>query len=360
MTHFFQRPQLGNAAEYLLPALIIGVVVLSQGMLQGNLGTSEASFSHLFQGSMGEDLAGKPSHQLVSKMYGMNPYLTSLKLRLPNGKTIFLKNVPQNPSQMVEVDGGHGTTSQLLAVLDQLIQELERSGEDPQTLSALKELSNAGFSFGNSQKTIETLAQKCQSNKLCFTNEIVLANGKLLAEYNAISFSANRSVNGPIDSPYFTGNAITDSQLAALDLLYPKFIPTAQNNPMNDYSPKNFLIGEGFARFLDAYKRVSDTPSQSAEVNSLVKGLAQNLFHLAYASQTAASMSATWVNFEDGGKTDQLTLGSYPNETPDKLLKNQSIHMKGNLPPNASDLTNLHSGTVCELGQHQVAAGECR
>jgi hypothetical protein len=360
MTHFFQSPQLGNAAEYLLPALIIGVVVLSQVMLQGNLGTSEASFSHLFQGSMGEDLAGKPSHQLVSKMYGTNPYLTSLKLRLFNGQTIVLKNVPQNPTQMVEVDGGHGTTTHLLGVLDQLIAELEQSGEDPQTLSALKALSNAGFSFGVSQKTLETIAQNCQNDKQCFAKAMFRADGKLMADYNAISLTASRSVNGPVANPYFTGTPITDSQLVALDLLYPKFIPTVINNPMNDYSPKNFLIGEGFSRFLDAYQRVNDSPSQSAEVNSLVKGLAQNLFHLAYASHEAASMSATWVTFGDEAKKSELRLGSYPDATPDKLLQNQSKQMKGNLPPNASDLTNLHSGTVCELGQHQVAVGECR
>lgn len=357
---YLPQRETGNLAEYLLPALIIGAVVLSQVMLQSNFFGGNALMSHLFQGNLNEDSTGRASRQLVSKMYGTNPYLTSLNIRLVNGHNIHLKNVPQNPNQMVEVDGGHGTTSQLLAVLNELIQELERAGENPNTLSALKSLSNAGFSFGVSQKTLENLAQTCQNDKHCFAKAMFQSDGKLMADYNAIALTATRTANGPLETPYFTGTAITDAQLATLGLLYPQFILNAENNPMNDYSPKNFLIGEGYARFLDAYKLVNDSPSQSAEVNSLVKGLAQNLFHLAYASQAAASMSATWVNYADEAKTTDLKLGSYPDATPDKLLQNQAIQMKSNMPPNASDLTNLHSGTVCELGQHQVAAGECR
>ncbi len=148
---FVKRASKGNMAEYVLPAVLIGLVAVAglswtlsgQFAAQGGRSLFQAETSSV--GHNGKAL-------LNSRSFGKNPYLQTVSLTLSNGKTIQIPDVPVSVADNIEVDGGHGTTEKLLAAWEKLRQALVDSGELTEAESQpFKDLANAGHGFGASQ-----------------------------------------------------------------------------------------------------------------------------------------------------------------------------------------------------------------
>lgn len=79
-----------------------------------------------------------------------------LKMTLQDGTVINLKGYPQDLKKYVEVGGSNGATTEMLAQLDSLILQLQKSSDiSPMELASLKNLSNQGHRLANLEAAIE-------------------------------------------------------------------------------------------------------------------------------------------------------------------------------------------------------------
>jgi hypothetical protein len=156
MSSSFFSKHPGNMAEYILPAAMIGLVAVGGVAWLWQDNQAEQAILRSVQGQrLTQDQLGQTA--LVSKQFGQNPNDDTLRFQLPNGNWIELKNVPNNPALSVEVDGVNGTTTKLLAVIDQLIAQLEQSGGKPEAINALKQLATQGYAVAGQEKIVESV-----------------------------------------------------------------------------------------------------------------------------------------------------------------------------------------------------------
>ncbi len=151
--------------EYLLAAALVALVGLGGLIIVGNALQAElpALLDRIFgQVAPGTAVATAPASNpagdsaeeiRVADGSGLLP------LSLPAGQNLDFSEYPTSLLQSVETAGANGTTRKLLSQLDQLIQQLETSGEaDPDSLASLKALSNQGHAIAEIEQIVEAAA----------------------------------------------------------------------------------------------------------------------------------------------------------------------------------------------------------
>lgn len=150
-----------NMVEFALPAMIIGIGVLSVMM--------NPAWVTAFQGEFASNnKATMDNRRLVSESYAhisgtnlageyMFPNVAGQEMTVPlsNGKSLKLNF--KNPEDLVEVTGNDGLTTNALMALDQLIAQLTAQNPDDPKIPVLKELSKRGYAIRDAQTLIQQM-----------------------------------------------------------------------------------------------------------------------------------------------------------------------------------------------------------
>jgi hypothetical protein len=363
----FQYSQ-GNMAEYVLPAVLIGMVAVAgltwtlsgQFAAQGGRSLFQAESSQV--GVNGKTL-------LSSRSFGKNPYLQTVSLTLRNGKTIQIPDIPVSVADNIDVDGGHGTTEKLLAAMEKLRQALVESGELTEADSQpFKDLANAGHGFGESQAFIERLMVSCGQNKKCIADHIY-QNGSYIDQLLLSGLvSAPNSLNLSQDS--LKVHALTEQEMQALDVLAPSYKTLIASDPYFNYDIKNMRVGSNFRQYLKSYQEVMAlTNIKGTATAAVVQNLATGIIHLQSASFNSASKIANSLTFSELKKGVTENKGSWAAVTPEDYTLEIKAHFNIWNPKLSSEYpqsllekstaTHTQSSVICKVGQRSDDGKNC-
>jgi hypothetical protein len=360
---FYSKPQ-GNMAEYILPVVLVGLVAVSglAWMFQGDNGQNI-----ILKTAQGDRLSVNQTGQatLVSKQYGKNPNERPLMITLANGQTIQLDNVPVNLSVAVEVDGPNGTTSQILAALEQLIAQLEVNGENPDTLSALRALATSGYGLANKQRIIENKAMRCGTDKLCMNENGRADDSARQASFSMVLNACASDINSFCDREnLFQTYGLTplkSSDWRLIRTLHPGFEERVLSSGQFNYTRENVLVGPSIAQFIRAFGEVNQNPSLSPQVNTLVSNMAQQIFTIARLSSNGFSEVGIGSNYTDLKSGQTNPLGSNLDSTPNEYAQVVAGKMvKQDIPSLFSHQTSGRSDVICATGQGRNENGQCQ
>jgi hypothetical protein len=351
-------------AEYILPVAMIGLVAIGglAWLWQGNLAEQV-----IVRSAQGERLTQNQSGQtaLVSKQYGKNPNDRTLSITLANGNTIQLNNVPDSLSLSVEAIGPNGTTTKILAALEQLIKELELNGENPDTLNALKALATTGYGLANQQRVIENKAVQCGTDKLCM-NENGRTDGS--ARQAAFSMTLNAcasDINSFCNKEYLVNTygltSLQDSDWRLIKTLHPEFEERFLSSARFNYTTENVLVGPSLAQFIRAFGAVKQNPSASSQVNTVVSTMAQQIFRIATLATNGFSTVGVGSSFSDVKSGNTNPLGSNLESTPDEYFQvvADKIQNQG-IPSLFSQQTSGRSDVICATGHGRNENAQCQ
>jgi hypothetical protein len=356
----------GNMAEYVLPAVLIGMVAVAglswalngQFAAQGGRSLFQAETSSV--GQNGKAL-------LNSRSFGKNPYLQTYTLTLANGKTIQIPDMPVSVANNIDVDGGQGTTDKLLAALEKLRQALVDSGELTEAESQpFKDLANAGHGFGESQAFMENIMNQCGTSKQCVTDALFQNNQPLpiwvqsrwLSQQNALGHT------NTVPDVY----ALSESQRAILKELQPGILKGLKNDPSFNFDDHNLRVGVNLLNFLTAYDNVKKLPVfADPGVGSLVSKLTQNIMTLQRSSFNSVTevMGSLSVPQILAGVKD-ASRGDWADKTPDKYINGLKDNFNRILPNEKdrtfrhSDITHAISGVICTTGNGSDTGQQCQ
>jgi hypothetical protein len=358
---FYSKPQ-GNMAEYILPVAMIGLVAIGglTWLWQGNQAETA-----IMRGAQGERLTKNQSGQtaLVSKQFGQNPNDGTLRYQLPNGKWIELQNVPMNPALSVEVDGVNGTTNKMLAVIEQIIAQLEKSGGDPDAINALKTLATQGYAIAGAEKRVEELLAQCGKDKQCVHQSIWLnpENAKIASNLlidSCASFLQPKCDFADVERKGRT--ALSPLAWEGMSILDPRIEQESLQSEVYDFKKENVTVGKSMHGFLEAFASANQKETGSDGLNQLVQDLSRQILIISSAAGHTTSMSGIGSSYHDVKTNAVNVMGSHPDVTPDQfaeLVKSQLA----TLPlPSYSDQTTVRSDVICQTGQGSREGQLCR
>jgi hypothetical protein len=340
-----------NLSEVLLPATLIGVVLMSgissllPYITQHSLNTVNGTYL-------------KSNQQITSAPLGQNPLLQNYKLQLEDGSTLTIKGLPASISKSIETIGVSGTTEELLASFVKLIDQLLLENKiTPTEANTLKTLANKGFTLSANQRVIEEAALSCGKNKDCLKS--ALLNNPVILSAHAQSMLV-KSTNS---SKYLQHMVPLQSEanLATLKKLDPKVYDMFLGNEYVSQDPVNrAYIGKDLAAFITQYQEAEKSETLSGSVKGLTEFLATNIFSMTHMNAYQAGRAANYINKADAAKgiTDP-SVGSLKDVMPDdqNLLLSRQVNNMKLKPP--SELIATDSKTICTLGEGQTKNLNC-
>jgi Flp pilus assembly pilin Flp len=106
------------------------------------------------------------SHSSGTTLQSYAPWERPLHITLQNGSQITINGYPDNLSKAIMTVGANGTTTQLLATLERLIDELRSKSEITEAqASALRTLANRGHDMAEREKFIEDYLSNSQNSR---------------------------------------------------------------------------------------------------------------------------------------------------------------------------------------------------
>ena len=353
------RKSKGNTAEYILPAVLVGLVAVS-------------GLAWIFQGENGAQAIKKVSQSksviqnsgqtaLVSRSFGENPIKQSLSLRLASGEVIELKNVPINPVLSVEVDGGHGTLEQILASLDQLILALEGKVE-PDTLNALKALATEGYGLADQQGVVEQFVAQCGTSKTCVQDALRMMENKSAASFIGFSSRYSQISNQQLPASHYEPHfrLMSEADWQAMSTIFPNYEKQVLSVPNYNFDKNNVVVGQGLSKFLHRYLDAQNHPTGSPAVDHLVRQLSSQIVHVSLATSSNLSTVSTARSLKDLQNNVNTELGSNPDKTPDQFNQLIAESMQRSLPEGAKEMTTTNSDVICQTGQGRHENGRCQ
>lgn len=340
-----------NLVEVLLPATLIGVVLMSgifsllPSFTQHNLNTVNGTYL-------------KSTQQIVTTPLGTNPLHVDYQLTLEDGSTLTIKGLPASISKSIETIGVSGTTEELLASFVKLIDQLLFENKiNPNEANSLKILANKGFTLSANQRVIEDAALRCGKDKDCLKSALV-NNPEILSAH-----AQSMLVKSTSSSKYLQHMVPLQSEanLATLKKLDPKVYDMFLGDEYVSEDPINrAFIGKDLAAFIAQYQETEKSETLSGSVKSLTEFLATNIFSMTHMNAYQAGRAANYINKSDAAKgiTDP-TAGSLKDVMPDDqnlLLSRQVKNMKLKPP---SELIATDSKSICSLGEGQTKSLNC-
>lgn len=362
MSSFIFSKHDGNLAEYILPVAMIGLVALGglTWLWQGN--QAEKAIMRSVQGDqITQDQSGQTA--LVSKKFGQNPNDGALRYQLPNGKWVELQNVPLNPALSVEVDGVNGTTTKILAVIDQMISQLEQSEGDPDSINALKNLATQGYNLAGAEKRVEELLVQCGKDKQCVHQSIWLHPEHSKIVTNLVIDSCGSTLHPQCDLVDVDRKGKTRLSALAwegMSILNPEVEQEALQSEVYDFKKENVTVGKTLHGYLEAFASVNQKGTGSEGLNQLVKDLSQQIFHIANAASHATSMSGIGSSYHDIKTKAVNEMGSHPDVTPDRFAELVKSQLAAMPLPSYSQQTTVRSDVICTTGQGSRDGQVCR
>lgn len=223
-----------------------------------------------------------------------------LVFTLKDGTIINLNQYPQDLKKAVEVNGSNGATNEVLAQLDSLIEQLEKSPDTNKTeLASLKDLANQGHRLATIENLIETSYKNAGSLENLQATEVTF-EGK---QYKIDDLSSMLGWQ----SSELTPESISDRL-------------STQN------------AGPELKQFIDLYFKAEGSGAlNDPAVKKVVTNMSDNI---AFLTEITESTAWTTSNVEfDAAAMDQYA---------------------------ASAATNLNSGGICQAGNNTDTGVQCK
>lgn len=333
MTLHFRHPQGNTLVEYILPAGIVGLVLVTAATVLGpNIKTAS---SHVVHGQSVKNQSivtvtglGNGISPAVAKTLEMGAQFKTIgmTLKLADGSTVALPAFPQDLKQSVESVGGNGTTQFLLANLDALREQLLQEGKlTPEQDNLLKALSSQGHYIAGAEAAMENPAKTTGSSSAYGSSTIVYdGHGAEPIEFSLrlMSGMGYYPDNNPNGTTYSSVTGI--SPQAAKDL----------------HMEGAISMGNDTLKFAQIYSTALEQGAMDdPAVRSVIQTLTQNVLDI--ADQT--------------GKAGDYTANEYFYEQPQF-----SNYTPGNFNQNvAAPLTHTNSAAICQTGGGQDSGIQC-
>lgn len=352
----------GNLAEYLLPALMIGGLVLISitGLLQSNLFQNTQTQALLQANGISKDTQGKGL--LNIKTMGQNPFDQPYQYKTADGKLITIPNFPTDLAAAVEVDGGHGTSEKLLAAMEAWIQAMVEAGEiTPTEANLLKKLSNQGHSIANNIGILEKATLACQTKSCIFNkiwgtptdNETKKALFHLARMSNVSTSIEDRNNSVPMSS----------QDRKTLYELAPWI--EAVGNEMN-YTGKdanNVRVSKMVQTFLQDFQNAQNALSKiSPQSKGLLSYFSSSILNLGLRT----AMSTSEIAWGDAHyQTEEINLNHFRNQTitnaqPQQILTVLASWTAVDEAKNKSALAHANANGICQMGQGESKPTACQ
>jgi hypothetical protein len=346
MIHFSK----GNMAEYLLPAVLVGLVAVGglSWAIQGSF-TQQGAIS-LFQGNQVLSSTGGKS-VIETRQFGQNPYLQTLTLTTEKGTRLVLPNVPVSVLENIEVNGGHGTVEQFSALLKSLADQLLASGEiDATNAQAIKALANQGHHMGNLLGEMDALAASCGESKACLEQKFFHTQASNGVDYPQIHGSLFHVLNTPesSDPNYLQVNRLK--------------IPTAEQRQALESMgiiPDNHFLGETILDFADRYSQIN-LNQLSPQAQSILNFSAFQVAKIPmFTSSAIRSLGLSDSRSETAGPQGQINVNNYKISDRYQLTR-RFVESALGLQEWPSELVHQHSGVICTTGQGSDTGRTCQ
>ncbi len=348
----------GNLAEYMLPALMIGglVVVSVTSLLQSNLFQNTQTQGILQANSISKDAQGKAL--LNIKTMGQNPFYQPYQYKTADGKTITIPNFPTDLAAAVEVDGGHGTTEKLLASMEDWIQAMVDAGEIDQTqANALKALANQGHSIGNNIKFYENVALQCGASKECVQT-------KLYGSREPEPPVLNLVITTPEKALEFPGANISKPTAQEIETLF-QLSPLQKKllHSLDEYknNPNNILIGKHALDFVQKYEVArNQLTASSPQSLGLLNYFSSNVLNLGFNSASTIH-EAGWEQGTEGRNIlNRHREKKFSDNSPQDFNEVLASWTQVNDKTSRSELTHANANGICQMGQGESQPTACQ
>ncbi len=201
------------------------------------------------------------------------PATTTVQMTLSNGEVITLDNFPVNLSELVETNGGNGTTTLLASQLQTLAQQLMDEGViDRRQAGFLLDLANQGHRFAAMERAIEDAANTpgfdWYEDKIIFEGQEYYSTG-LAYQLTFSSYSTS----------YITDPGMLDSMRRTIE----------SAEPDSDYPPPVELY-----RLAEKYHQAKDSGAMKEPVvEQVITRLVDQIARLGHASNEARHLFVT-------------------------------------------------------------------
>lgn len=348
------KPFRGSLVEYMLPALLVGVMTLGSVVWMISGGFKNQGALTVFQG---ESLDPSVKGLMNIRPMGENPYWQPYQFQLENGEFVTLPGLPSSVANAIEVDGAHGTTDRFLAALDDLTAQLLASGEiDQAEADYLKTLSTSGFTLGGRAKLLETLAKDCGNSKSCIADQLLNQHVTDLYDLMFTSTTHFPSYGGVGDHV----DPMTPQDLKTFESLYPGVLTGLREDEYFGNDPANAQLGKPMLGFLRDYQAVKDKANLSPRAQAMVDYLARNIFSISQATGGAGNQLQAVRTWEEELQGIPLEQGKYAQVTPDQMSKLISSEVKRGEGTIKSRLIDAHSGQICTMADGTTHEGKCK
>jgi hypothetical protein len=347
----------GNLAEYMLPALMIGGLVLISisGLIQSNLFQNAGTQALLQANGISKDSQGKAL--LNIKTMGQNPFYQPYQYKTAEGETITIPNFPTDLAAAVEVDGGHGTSEKLLAAMEAWIQAMVDAEEiTPDDAKGLKALANQGHLIANNLKAHEDVIAHCGPSKECIQTKLYGSKGAEQPIWNL-------TITHPPEVKEFPGANVTRPSTQEIATLYE--LSSLQKNllySLDEYqgNPNQILIGKTTLDFIQKYEAAKGTLSKaSPQSNSLLKYFSSNIVNFGYSSANTIH-EVSWPQGMAGNRVlNSLREQKFSESSPQDFNAILSSWTKVNDKASRSELTHANSSGICKMGQGEAKPTAC-
>ncbi len=345
----------GNMAEYLLPAVLVGLVAVGALAWTVNSTPAQNGITGLFQGESTQVEQGK--RLLSTRSFGQSPLLQTFEYTTESGQMIRIPNFPTDLSAAVEVDGTQGTTEKLLAAYEQWIDALVKAGEITQDQGNLmKTLSTHGHHMANQQGVLEKGIASCGESKRCVWDMLNnLDQNEQVAQNGGLSFRDAYFQNSPtpansIEHMKMNGSLPDKNQTRDLPphqrQLFSQFgILKAEvdNDPLYNNNFDNMRVGQSLHTFLSTYERVLSQVPLSPHNQRLMN----------YFSGSIVNLSMSAVSVANGVFDEKQS------RLPSEFNQAVAFGMKRNEEKNRSELMHVHAGGICHLADGKDSRQGC-
>jgi hypothetical protein len=340
-----------NLTEVLLPATLIGVVLIS-----GVSSLLPTLTEHSIDTVNGTYL--NKNRQIATAPLGQNPLLTEYTLKLEDGSSFTIRGLPASISKSIETVGVSGTTTELLASFVKTIDQLLKDGKISLTeANMLRTLADKGFSLSNNQSVIEQAALTCGQDKPCLQSALA-NNPALFAAYSQSMLVKSTSASKLLENMV---PLQSEANLSTLKKLNPNVVNLFLGDQYVSQDPlKRAYIGKDLAAFIAQYQAVESNETLSSPVKSLTQFLSTNIFAMTHMNAVQAGRAANYFSKTDSANgLKDPSAGSYANMLPNEQNSRlgQQVESLKLAPP--SELIARDSTHICTLGEGQVANRQC-
>ncbi|MBY0404823.1 MAG: hypothetical protein K2X66_13060 [Cyanobacteria bacterium] len=285
-----------NLVEYILPAALVGLVIL--GTVVGITNGIQSQLAKEY--GISDNLSATNQKTIKLRPMGTNPYLQTVQLDLGDGKSITLSNFPVNPVNVIETDGVSGNTFLISKSLKELANKLKAVGEINNTqFQSLIDLANQGFQQAGFQKFVEDALAKSNGDVSVLKQETIQLNGKTVNLQNLVYSLGFLSKDTVSDSSLYKTLTAQDVQY-----LYRGSVPFDPGNKL-----EGGQLGVNQIEFLTQYQKARDSGALSHPVvEKLIGELSFQIYQsnqiIASSANTTASSGKDNTFFKDAVKRD--------------------------------------------------------